>query len=261
MHRGAAVTDATAIIAEDEAQLRAHLKSQLAELWPGLTIRGEAENGLEAVALIRQHRPDIAFLDIKMPGLTGIEVAEKTSGISRIVFISAYDQYAIEAFENEAIDYILKPVTPERLEKTISRLQRQITRAPELPDAFTRAMERALLALKTHPSAEYLQWIKVQQGDGVRLIPVDEVRYFKAEDKYTLVVTEEGESLIRKPIKTLSEELDPDLFWRVHRGTIVNVHHISKVHRSFSGQMTIRLKGHADVLTVSKTYAPLFKQM
>jgi DNA-binding LytR/AlgR family response regulator len=255
------VKDITAIIAEDEAQLRAHLKSQLSELWPGLDICGEAENGLEALEMIREYRPDMAFLDIKMPGLTGIEVARRTSGTIRIVFITAYDQYAIEAFENEAIDYILKPVTPERLKKTVDRLKRQITRASELPAEFTRAMERALSALKMHPSTGFLQWIKVQQGDGVRLIPVDEVHYFKAEDKYTLVVTEDGESLIRTPIKSLSEDLDPDLFWRVHRGTIVSVHHISKVHRGFSGRLTIRLKGLADVLTVSKTYAHLFRQM
>ncbi len=251
----------TAIIAEDEARLRAHLKSQLSELWSGLDICGEAENGLEAVELIRKYRPDIAFLDIKMPGLTGIEVAKRTSGTSRIVFITAYDQYAIEAFENEAIDYILKPVTSERLEKTVTRLRRQISHASELRAEFTSAMERALSALKMHPSTDYLQWIKVQQGDGVRLIPVDEVHYFKAEDKYTLVVTGDGESLIRKPIKSLSEELDPDLFWRVHRGTIVNVNRISKVHRGFSGRLNIRLKGHSHVLTVSKTYAHLFRQM
>lgn len=251
----------TAIIAEDEAQLRAHLRSQLSKLWPDLSIFGEAKNGLEAVELIRKHRPDIAFLDIKMPGLTGIEVAKRTTGTSWIVFITAYDQYAIEAFENEAIDYILKPVTSERLQKTVTRLKRQVTHASELPSGFTRAMERALSALNMHSSTDYLQWIKVQQGDEVRLIPVDEVHYFKAEDKYTLVVTESGESLIRKPIKSLSEELHPDLFWRVHRGTIVNIHHISKVHRGFSGRLTIRLKGHPVVLTVSKTYAHLFRQM
>jgi DNA-binding LytR/AlgR family response regulator len=222
---------------------------------------GEAENGLDAEELIRKCRPDIAFLDIKMPGISGIEVARRTTGISRVVFITAYEQYAVAAFENEAIDYILKPVTPERLGKTVTRLQTQVARVPELPAEFTKAMERALTALKKHQSTDYLQWIRVQHGDGMRLIPVDEIHYFKAEDKYTLVVTKEGEFLIRKPVRSLSEELDPDIFWRVHRATIVNINQIRKVHRGFSGRLNIRLKDRPDVLTVSKTYAHLFRQM
>ena len=250
-----------AIIADDEENLRIHLKSRLAALWPELIICAEAENGLEALDLIETCRPAIAFLDIKMPGLSGIEVAQKMGANCRVVFITAFDQYAIEAFENEAVDYILKPVTDKRLLKTINRLKKQMSGFSNPPNDFSRTMDRLLNTLKDKQLPGYLKWIKVRHGQEVRLIAIDDVCYFKAEDKYTVVKTREGESLIKKSIRQLTEELDPDQFWRIHRGTIVNVSKIAKVHRAFGGKLLIQLKDLSETLTVSRSYGHLFKQM
>ena len=255
------MADLDAVIADDEEQLRIHLKSKLADLWPELVICGEAKNGLEALRLIEACRPAVAFLDIKMPGLSGIEVAQKIQSGCRVVFITAFDQYAVEAFENEAIDYILKPVTDQRLQKTIKRLKKQISENAVSSVDFTRSMERLLASLKEGPAAGFLKWIKVRQGEEVRLIAVDDIFYFKAEDKYTVVKTREGEALIKKTIQQLSEELDPDQFWRIHRGIIVGVRQVARVNRSFAGNLVIRLKDLPETLTVSRTYAHLFKQM
>jgi len=255
------MADLKAIIADDEEQLRIYLKSKLAELWPELVICGEAKNGIEALKLIETLRPEIAFLDIKMPGLSGIEVAQKISSGCRIVFITAFDQYAIEAFENEAVDYILKPVTEQRLQKTIKRLKKQISGSSISSLDFTQSMDRLFAALKDRPVAGYLKWIKVRQGEEVRLIAVDDICYFKAEDKYTMVKTREGESLIKKTIQQLTEELDPDQFWRIHRGIIISVRRVAKVSRLFAGRLTIKLKDLPETLTVSRSYAHLFKQM
>jgi len=186
-----------AIIADDEEQLRVYLKSKLSGLWPELLISGEAGNGLEALELIETIRPAIAFLDIKMPGLSGIEVAQKMSTNCRVVFITAFDHYAIEAFENEAVDYLLKPVTDNRLKKTVKRLKKQISGFSDPPTDFSAAMGRLLAALNDKKSPGYLKWIKVRHGEEVRLIAIDDVCYFKAEDKYTVVKTHEGESLIK----------------------------------------------------------------
>lgn len=250
-----------AIIADDEKQLRSHLKSMLSKVWPDLKICGEARNGREALELVEKERPDIAFLDIRMPGLSGMEVAGKVAGSCWIVFVTAYDQYAIEAFEKEAVDYILKPVTRERLEKTAKRLKGHIASATKPPVDISLIIKRLMVDLQDMKTPGYLQWLKVQQGDGIRLIPVGEVYYFKASDKYTMVITREGESLIRKPIKDLADELDPDKFWRIHRGTIVNARCISNVSRSLTGRSIIRLKDLPETLMVSRTYAHLFKQM
>jgi DNA-binding LytR/AlgR family response regulator len=250
-----------AIIADDEEQLRIYLKSKLAEFWPELVICGEAPNGIEALKLIEACRPAIAFLDIKMPGLSGIEVAQKISSTCRVVFITAFDQYAVEAFENEAIDYILKPVTDQRLQKTIARLKRQISDSSISSLDFAQSMDRLLAALKDGSAAGYLKWIKVRQGEEVRLISVDDICYFKAEDKYTVVRTREGESLIKKTIQQLTEELDPEQFWRIHRGIIISVHQVGGVSRSFTGRLIIKLKDLPETLTVSRSYAHQFKQM
>jgi len=249
-----------AIIADDEDQLRNHLKSKLAHLWPELTICGEAANGLEALNLIESCRPAIVFLDIKMPGLSGIEVAQKIRADCRVVFITAFDQYAIEAFENEAVDYILKPVTDKRLGKTINRLKKQISGITDPPADFSATMDRLLAALDDQKSPGYLKWIKVRHGEEVRLIAIDDVCYFKAEDKYTVVKTRDGESLIKKSIRQLAGELDPDQFWRIHRGAIINISQVVRVSRSFSGRLIISLKNLSETLTVSRPYAHLFKQ-
>jgi DNA-binding LytR/AlgR family response regulator len=250
-----------AVIADDEEQLRRNLKSELRRLWPELTICGQAANGIEALQLIETHQPDIAFLDIKMPGLSGIEVARKTSAACRVIFITAFDQFAIEAFENEAVDYLLKPVSAERLLKTINRLKKQLADVSISASDFSRSMDRLLAVLQNGRPSGYLKWIKARQGDKLRLIAVDEVYYFKSEDKYTLVKTADRQSLIKKSIQQLSESLDPAQFWRIHRGTIINVSRISAVTRGFGGRCLVRLEDLPETLTVSRSYAHLFKQM
>jgi len=198
-----------ALIADDEEPLRRYLKAMLCEVWPELVICGEARNGREALEFISKHQPEIVFLDIRMPGLGGMEVARKITGACRVVFVTAYDEYAVEAFEKGAVDYLLKPVTRERLEKTVKRLQQQIsTRSQPSLDA-TERVERLLADLANRRSPNYLRWVRVQHKDGVRLIPVEEVCFFQASEKYTLVVTKGSESLIRKTIKELAGELDP----------------------------------------------------
>lgn len=251
----------SAIIADDEKALRDYLKRQLETLWPELEILAEAENGEQALALITTENPDIAFLDIRMPGLSGIDVAAKATGSCRIVFVTAFDQYAVEAFEKAAVDYLLKPVTTERLEKTVSRLKTSLEIPLPNPKELATLLEQ--LRQKGHPvrPKTYLNWIRAQHRDGVHLIPVGDVVYFKASDKYTVVRTQEGEILIRKSIKALSRELDPDLFWRIHRGTIVNVNCIDKVSRALTGRLVLKLKDPAEMLMVSRSYAHLFKQM
>ncbi len=253
--------DIKAIIAEDEKVLREHLHSQLKKAWPELRIVGEARNGVDAVALIEQYKPHIAFLDIRMPGLSGLDVARKIPGACRAVFVTAYDEYAVKAFENEAIDYLLKPVTPERLAKTVERLKRTLT-AP-FSDTFEnlKGVERVLTELKNHQAARPLRWVRVQRGDSLQLISVDEIFYFKAGDKYTVVRTETDEYLIRKPIKTLIRELDSQHFWQIHRGTIVNVSCVAGVSRSLTGKGVLRLRNMSDTLSVSQAHMHLFRQM
>jgi DNA-binding LytR/AlgR family response regulator len=250
-----------AIIADDEKELRVYLKSLLSETWPELIICGEAKNGKEALALIESERPQIAFLDIKMPGLSGIDVASKIAGICRIVFVTAFDQYAVEAFEREAVDYLLKPVSKERLVQTKWRLKNQLDASSEPPAQFVEVVEQLLSRLPGKDGPDYLRWIRTQHKESVRLIPVAEVDYFRAEDKYTLVITKEGESLIKKSIKDLAGELDPGQFWQIHRGIIVNVSRIDKVSRSLTGRGALKLKERTELLTVSRNYLHLFKQM
>ena len=250
-----------AIIADDEEELRTYLKSSLAEIWPELIICGEAKNGKEALELVESMRPQIAFLDIRMPGLSGMEVAKRIAGLCRIVFVTAFDQYAIEAFEREAVDYLLKPVSKERLSQTVQRLKNQLNASAQPPAGLAEVLEQVLSRLPGKVGPEYLRWIKTQQKDSIRLIPVEEVDYFQAEDKYTLVMTKEGESLIRKTIKELGEELDPAQFWQIHRGIIVNVSKIDKVSRSLTGRGVVKLKERPELLTVSRSYLHLFNQM
>ncbi|MFC1524016.1 LytR/AlgR family response regulator transcription factor [Thermodesulfobacteriota bacterium] len=250
-----------AIIADDEQTLRASLLNRLQKLWPELYICGEAANGLEALELIRKEHPDIAFLDIRMPGLSGLEVAKQCPESCRVVFITAYDQYAVEAFENSALDYLLKPVKDVRLKKMISRLQKQCS-APNGPKPdLTGTVEKLLQSLESNKAREYLQWIRAQTGETLKLIPVTEVCYFQASDKYTVVMTPTAEYLIRVSIKQLAEELDPNGFWRIHRKTIVNLNDISRVGRSITGRYEIHLTRRPETLIVSRSYSHLFKQM
>jgi DNA-binding LytR/AlgR family response regulator len=249
----------TAIIADDEVALRRYLRERLAQAWPELTIFAEGENGDQAVALIEAHSPTIAFLDIRMPGLSGIDVARAVAGRCWIVFVTAYDQYAVEAFEREAVDYLLKPVEQERLESTVRRLQARIASPPS--EAQAELLGGILTEALARKQPAFLKWLRVQYRDGIRLLPVEDVIYFKASDKYTLVITDGGEALIRKSIRGLSEELDPGKFWRIHRGSIVNASRIDAVKSSLTGGGTLHLKGCDQSLAVSRSYMYLFKQM
>ena len=246
-----------AIIADDEEALRDHLKKKLSGLWPELEVVGGARDGEAALNMIRGLKPDIAFLDISMPWMSGIEVAKAATGVCLFVFVTAHDEFAVEAFEREAVDYLLKPVTDERLAGTIRRLKERLATAP-VPD-LSGVLERLSRALPKAPS--HLQWIKAQHKDGVRLIAVNDIYFFRATDKYTTVRTRDGEFLIRKTLKELENELDPAQFWRVHRAAIVNARLIQKVDRSLAGTRAIRFKDLPDNLTVSRAYAHLFKQM
>jgi len=248
-----------AVIAEDEEFLRCHVRERLLASWPELVVCGEAGDGVSAIKAIEDLGPDVAFLDIKMPGISGIEVARKIAGRCLIVFITAYDRYAVEAFESEAVDYLLKPVTDERLEKMIGRLKKKLSSPARYLLDISRIMEK--MPPETHQKAEYTQWIKVQYKGAVRLISVHEVHFFKATDKYVALRTREGEYLIRKTIKELANELDPNQFWRIHRAAIVNVGNIMKVSRSLTGRYVIRFQDLQEQLTVSRAYSSLFKAM
>ena len=245
----------TALIAEDEPMLKSQLKARLAEAWPELAIVAEAENGEEAVMLANEERPDVAFLDIRMPVLTGIDVAKAIAGGPHIVFVTAYDEYAVAAFEEGAVDYVLKPPTPERIAKVVARLKARLGQPPADLHAL---LEK--LAARDAP-ASTLKWIKASLGSAMKLIAVDDVVYFQSEDKYTKVVTAEGDALIRKTIKELYDELDHEQFWQVHRGTIVNLRSIAKVERDWRDQPLLTLRNRPEKLTVSRTFAHLFKAM
>jgi DNA-binding LytR/AlgR family response regulator len=245
----------TALIAEDEPMLRAQLKSRLAEAWPELRIVAEATTGEEAVTLANAHKPDIAFLDIRMPVKSGLDVARELDGRCHIVFVTAYDEYAVAAFDEGAVDYVLKPPTPERTAKVVDRLKSRLSMAP----LDLAALLNKLAARERAPSP--LKWIRASLGTSMRVIAIDDVVYFQAEDKCTKVATADGEALIRKSIKELYEELDRDAFWQIHRGTIVNLQAIGRVDRDWRDQPVIVLKGRSEKLTVSRTFAHRFKAM
>jgi DNA-binding LytR/AlgR family response regulator len=244
-----------AIIAEDEPVLRAELRDMLARLWPELAICAEASDGIEALRALSQHAPDILFLDIEMPGLSGLDVAKQASGKCHVAFVTAYDKYAIAAFEQGAVDYVMKPLSPARLATTIGRLKEKAAGVPANLDGLLRALADAAGA------KEYLRWITTSQGSELRLITVEEICYFQADNKYTLVVTPDQQSVIRHPIKELIEELDPKVFWQIHRGTLVNVNAIAGVTRDIGGHLRVKLKERRETLPVSEPYMHLFRQM
>jgi DNA-binding LytR/AlgR family response regulator len=248
-----------AVVADDEPLLRAQLVDSLAVLWPELRIVGEAAHGEEAVRKVASEQPDIAFLDIEMPGLNGLQAAAQIKGLAHVVFITAYNQYAVEAFERGAIDYVLKPASEARLRETIERLKSRIGQPPP-GDAAMQAVLARLAAVLGRPESVRLRWIQASIGAQIRLIPVEDVLFFQSDLKYTRVVTREGESLIRKPLKELLDELDPEQFWQVHRSTIVNSGAIAHVVRE-DDRLTIALKQGAERLEVSRTFAHLFKSM
>jgi DNA-binding LytR/AlgR family response regulator len=246
----------TAVLAEDEPLLADELAELLHTLWPQLQIVARAEDGVAALNAIEAHAPDFAFLDIHMPLLTGIEVATRISGRCHVVFITSYDQHALEAFEAGALDYVLKPPTAARLLTTIERLR---ARLQQQPTDLRRALEH--LGQKAPAAPRYLQWINASRGAAVRLLTVEEIVYFKSDQKYTLVVTPDAEALIKKTIRDLTDELDPTMFWQVHRSTLVNVHAIDSVSRDDRGNLSLRLKHRPETLAVSEAYHHLFRQM
>ena len=245
-----------AIIAEDEEVLRAQLREQLSALWPELRIIAEAEDGIAALHALEADAPDILFLDIQMPELSGLEVAHQASGRCHVVFVTAYDKYAIAAFDEGAVDYVLKPFSPARLATMITRLKQRMGVAPAKLERLLEKLTEALNAERGH-----LRWITAWVGNDVRLITIEEVAYFHADNKYTQVVTSDAETLIRKSIKELADELDPDLFWQIHRSTLVNVGAIAGVHRDFKGRLRVRLKHRKETLAVSEPYTHRFKHM
>jgi len=250
------MTQARALIAEDEPLLRAQLRHRLAQAWPDLEIVAEAENGEQAVALFEATKPQIAFLDIQMPVKTGLEAARELSGRCHVIFVTAYDQYAVEAFEQGAVDYLLKPVTAERMQITVERATARLAEPPPVLDALLDRLAKQLGA----PGAR-LTWIKASLGPTLKLIHVADVLYFQSEDKYTKVVTRDGEAHIKKTIKELAEELDPEQFWQIHRGTIVAARAIASIGRDQREQPVVRLAGRPETLLVSRSFAHLFKQM
>ena len=271
----------TALIADDEPSLARALAAMLGTLWPELTIVHVARNGSEAAERIAALQPDLAFLDIRMPGLTGLEVAQGIEGGTRVVFVTAYDAYAVEAFEREALDYVLKPVTPERLSRTVERLRRGLAATAStipltvplaVPSATTEgadddsqrllaALQRLLPGAAPQPCAPRLRWVRASAGEITHQVAVEEVLFFRADDKYTCVHTACAEHLIRTPIADLAQQLDPQQFMQMHRSTIVNLAFLAGTRRDEASRLFLRLKGHAHELPVSRAYVHLFKAM
>jgi len=246
----------TALIAEDEPLMRERLKERLAEAWPELEIVAEAADGDEALAAFDAHRPELAFLDIRMPGRTGLDVAAAIGADCHVVFITAYDQYALAAFDAGAVDYLLKPVDAERLAVTVDRVRRKMAAAPADMSALIADLRLAMRGEDTR-----LRWIKAAVGKQVRLIAVDDVVYFQSDTKYTRVVLAHSEALIRTPLKNLIGSLDPDRFWQIHRGTIVNVDAVAGVQREDAERQFVLLKERPERLAVSRQFFHLFRQM
>jgi len=249
-----------ALIADDEAPMRDQLRARLQAVWPALEIVAEAANGSDAVALAQQHAPDIVFLDIRMPGMSGIEAARHLYSRCHIVFVTAYDQYALDAFEQGAMDYLLKPVSVERLERTCERLKSRLARPPQDIGAqlaqLAQAMQQAVPVKPNH-----LRWIQAQVGGNLRMVSTREVLFFQSDEKYTRVQTATAELLIRKTLKELGDELDPDEFWRIHRSTLVRVDAIAEVTKDMRGRHMLHLRGYKGELEISRNHTHLFQQM
>ena len=245
-----------AIVVEDEVTLREQLEELLARLWPELEIVASVGDGLQAVAALQKHRPDLMFLDVEMPEMSGIEVARHASEQCHVVFVTAYAGYATQAFDAGAIDYVLKPISEERLATACRRVQERLASAPANLDQVL-----AQLAARVAKAKPYLRWITASRGANVRMITIEEVCYFKADTGYTLVATADGDSLINMALRDLLEQLDPQMFWQVHRSSIVNVQEIDTIGRDDAGHVTLGLKRRGETLRVSQPFAYRFRQM
>ena len=257
----------TALIADDEPHLARALATGLAALWPDLQLLPMARNGVEAAERIAALKPDIAFLDIQMPGLTGLEVAQGIEGATRVVFVTAYDEYAVQAFEQEALDYVLKPVKAERLQRTVDRVRRALTQPVPDDGALLAALRRlapasgAVYGSASAYAPERLRWVRASSGELTHQVTVEDVLFFRADDKYTCVQTAEAEHLIRTPIAELAAQLDSAQFVQVHRSTIVNLVHLAGTRRDEASRLFLRVKGFDTELPVSRAYVHLFKAM
>ena len=259
----------TALIADDEPLLREHLRLLLSRLWPELQVVAEARNGREAIELFDEHSPRVLFLDIHMPGINGIEAARAVARRAHVVFITAYEQYAVQAFEQGAIDYVIKPFDEQRLADTVQRLRERLEGQPgasaaagdDRLDAVIEQLSARLRQQGTAGARPWLQWIKASVGQSIRLIPVEQVHYLRSDEKYTLVVWEGGEALIRKSIRELADELDPERFVQIHRSTIVNLRCVAQITRGPNETAEVHLAGRSEVLPVSRSYVHLFRQM
>ncbi len=246
-----------ALIADDERNLTADLQRRLTRLWPELEIAGVVHDGVAAQHALTSLMPDIAFLDIRMPGMSGLDAARAAPANCRLVFVTAYDDHAVEAFERAAVDYLLKPVSDERLARCVARLQAaQVAAAQDLMAQLQQFLQKTE-GDKPVP----LRWIRAQVGQAVRMVAVEEVCYFQSADKYTAVYTRDAELLLRTPVKDLIEQLDAEHFWQVHRGTLVNARQIVAAHHDLLGKVTLTLRDRPEKLAVSRSYAHLFRQM
>jgi DNA-binding LytR/AlgR family response regulator len=252
------VVQPAAIIADDEPLLADQLRRKLARHWPELDVRAIVGSGRAAIDAIAEHQPHVCFLDIRMPGLNGIDAAKRIGATTRIVFVTAYNEYAVDAFDRGAVDYLLKPVSDDRIAATVERLKRTLSQPPVDVSALVSA-----LASKMHgsPTTEHLSWIRAGIGDTVRLIAIEDVLFFQAGDKYTRVVTRQGDAWIRTSIKELASALDPSRFWQVHRSTLVNVREIEAIERTQRDSGELKLKNYPEKLDVSRSYLHLFRQM
>lgn len=246
--------DPRAVIAEDEPLLGAGLRDALAALWPKLRICALVEDGIQTLRALEEHKPDILFLDIQMPGLSGIEVAQQVSGRCHVVFVTAFDDHAIQAFEQGAIDYLLKPLSTSRLATAVTRLKQRMGSSPARLDGL---IDR----LVEPREGEYLRWITASHGREVRLITIAEVCYFRSDNKYTAVVTPDGEALIRMTLRELIDQLDPAVFWQVHRSAVVNANAIAGLLRDGQGRLSVKLKQRSETLLVSEAHASRFRAM
>ena len=243
-----------ALIAEDEPALRAEVRQALRELWPELIICAEVGDGVEAVRVLEQQRPEVLFLDVAMPGMDGLEVARRASGRSHVVFITAYDEHAVPAFDEGAVDFLVKPLSMERLRRTVSRLRARIGQAPVAVEPLLAELRQAL------EKRRGLRWISVLEGRELRFVTTEEILFFRSDHKYTAAVTREREHLVARPLKQLVEELDPEAFWRVHRSYVVNLRAILSVRKIAGGGLEIVLRDHAERIPVSQPYTHRFRQ-
>jgi DNA-binding LytR/AlgR family response regulator len=245
----------TAVIAEDEPLLREEIRRSLQANWPELEIVAEAADGLQAIRALDRHAPDVLFLDIHMPGLTGLEVAQRANGMAHIVFITAFDEHAVAAFEQGALDYLLKPITTDRMMLAIARLQERLRKPPAALQDLGELLHRAAPA-----EPAYLKWLTVPQGTELRVVAAAEICFLRSDNKYTTVATRGSTFLLHSPLKELKERLDPQMFWQIHRGIVVNVSAIDTIFRSFRGGLEIKLKERGELLPVSAAHAHLFKR-